>query len=94
MEEDDWINPNIRFLGVEMRMARGTPSYDPRLGAIYLVFNAGPQTRATLPEALPGHRWQRVIDTSGKSAKSPRNGIAIIRTDSVVAFDLCPVTTS
>ena len=33
--------PALRLLGVEMRMARGTPSYEPRLGALYVVFNAG-----------------------------------------------------
>ena len=88
MEDEDWGNPALKFLGVEMRMARGTPAYEPRLGAIYLLFNAGEKTRAALPEALPGHRWHRVIDTSGQTAKAPRHGIVTIAGNSVVAFEL------
>ena len=92
MAEEDWASADLRFLGVEMRMARGTPAYEPRLGAIYLLFNAGGQTKAILPEAMPGHRWHRIIDTSGKSAVAPRNGIAMIQGESVVAFELRPIT--
>lgn len=94
MTEEDWARSDLRFLGVEMRMARGTPAYEPRYGAIYLLFNAGGITRAKLPEALPGHRWRRVIDTSGHGAKPPRMGVARMAANSVVAFELCPMTDS
>ncbi|MEL7131939.1 MAG: glycogen debranching enzyme GlgX, partial [Pseudomonadota bacterium] len=91
MSEEDWGRPELKFLGVEMRMARGTPAYEPRLGAIYLVFNAGGKIRATLPEALPGHRWLRVIDTSGQVTEPPRAGAVPISPNSVVALELCPI---
>ncbi|WP_127558919.1 glycogen debranching protein GlgX [Nioella ostreopsis] len=90
--EDDWCQPDLKFLGVEMRMARGTPAYEPRLGAIFLMFNAGGKTTAFLPETLPGHRWQRVIDTSGQSAAAPRHGKVDVAENSVVAFELRPVS--
>ncbi len=92
MTEADWQNPELRFLGVEMRMARDTPSYEPRTGAMYLIFNAGAKTTVALPDALPGHRWQRVIDTSGESAAAPRKGKATVARDCVVVFDLRPMT--
>ncbi len=91
MTEADWQSAELRFLGVEMRMARGTPAYEPRLGAIYLVFNAGDETQATLPETLPGHRWHRVIDTSGRAFDAPVRRVTKIADNSVVAFELCPI---
>ncbi|HKL70740.1 glycogen debranching protein GlgX [Salibaculum sp.] len=94
MMEEDWVDPDLRCLGVEMRMARGTPAYEPRYGAVYLLFNAGGQTRAVLPEAMPGHRWQRVIDSSGQSAGPPDQRGVAIAADSVVAFELSPMTDS
>ncbi|WP_299044312.1 glycogen debranching protein GlgX [uncultured Tateyamaria sp.] len=91
MSEEDWGNPELKFLGVEMRMARGTPAYEPRLGAIYILFNAGAKTGATLPETLPGHRWQRVIDTSGQPAEAAKTGEVSVAPNSVVALELCPI---
>ena len=92
MSEADWTHNELRFLGVEMRMARGTPAYEPRLGAIYLLFNGEGSKKVSLPEALPGHRWQRIIDTSAK-ASAPRNaGVVNIAANSVVVFELTPIT--
>ncbi len=91
MSDEDWSNPELFFLGVEMRMARGTPAYEKRLGAIYVLFNAGPMTTAALPEAIPGHTWVRVFDTAGVAPSGPRQGIVTVSADSVVAFDLRPV---
>ncbi|QDC10289.1 glycogen debranching protein GlgX [Oceanicola sp. D3] len=92
MAEEDWGRDDLHFVGVEMRMARGTPAYEPRFGAVYLVFNAGAALRVTLPETLPGHRWRRVIDTSSHNAQPARAGVANVAEDSVVAFELCPIT--
>ncbi len=91
MTEVDWARPELRFLGVEMRMARGTPAYEPRLGAVYVVFNAGEATEAALPETLPGHRWQRVIDTSGQPAGRAKRDMALIAENCVVAFELSEI---
>ncbi len=90
MTEEDWKKHDLKFLGVEMRMARGTPAYEPRLGAIYLMFNAGGTAKAVLPEALPGHRWKRVFDTSGQPAVVPPEGKVSVSENSVVAFELTP----
>lgn len=91
MTDDDWACSKLRFLGVEMRMARGTPSYEPRLGAIYLLFNSGEKTRATLPDTPPGYRWHRVFDTAGMSAAA-RAGAVSVEADCVVAFELRSMT--
>ncbi|MEL7115722.1 MAG: glycogen debranching protein GlgX [Pseudomonadota bacterium] len=80
MTDADWAEPKLRFLGVEMRMARGTPSYLPRLGAIYSVFNAGKAVEITLPEAPEGQSWRRVFDTK------PTTRETAIAANSVAAF--------
>jgi len=82
MQDGDWAQPDLRFLGVEMRMARGTPSYLPRHGAIYTVFNAGGAVEITLPPAPEDQVWRRVFDTA---ATETAVGIAA---DSVAAFHL------
>ena len=56
-----------------------------------LVFNAGETATATLPETLPGHRWQRVIDTSGQPSDPVRSGAVQVAPNSVVALELCPI---
>ncbi|MEL6523470.1 MAG: glycogen debranching enzyme GlgX, partial [Pseudomonadota bacterium] len=91
MTDADWERPELKFLGVEMRMARGTPAYERRLGAIYIMFNAGDATIAKLVDALPGHRWRRVIDTAGQAAPPQPAGSASVAANSVVAFELCPI---
>lgn len=92
MTETDWVNPHLRLLGVEMRMARGTPSYEHRLGALYVVFNAGDEQKAELPETMPGQRWKRVFDTSGVIAAPPKRNSVKIAQESVAAFELCPTS--
>ena len=63
MTNEDWSLPNLDFLGVEMRMAQGTPAYEPRFGAIYLTFNRGPDVCINLPEPPQGQHWKRALDT-------------------------------
>ncbi len=82
MEDEDWADPDLRFLGVEMRMARGTPSYLPRFGALYVVFNAGAETESALPDAPEGETWQRVFETV------PTADARLIAAESTVAFQL------
>ncbi|MEM1374474.1 MAG: glycogen debranching protein GlgX [Pseudomonadota bacterium] len=89
MTAEDWGQPGLKFLGAEMRMARGTPSYEPRLGAIYIIFNSGGEIRATLPDAPEGKFWARAFDTAGgvPPEDSPRITTSIAA-ESVVAFTL------
>ena len=94
MHEDDWCDPDLRCLGVEMRMARGTPAYEPRYGAVYLLFNAGgpdPRGAARGPAGASlaaRHRHLRPV------AGPADQGGERIAEDSVVAFELAPVTES
>jgi glycogen operon protein len=89
MTEADWCDPALRFLAVEMRSASGTPEYAALDYPIFTVFNAGPATRVTLPDAPPGLVWVRHIDTARPHA-APRCAPArtLIRAASVVAFVL------
>ncbi|MEM8978150.1 MAG: glycogen debranching protein GlgX [Pseudomonadota bacterium] len=84
MTHHDWGKPDLKFLGVEMRMARGTPSYLPRFGALYTVFNAGPAADITLPDAPEDRHWQRVFDTETE----PAQDIAHIHAQSTTAYQL------
>ncbi|MEM8591136.1 MAG: glycogen debranching protein GlgX [Pseudomonadota bacterium] len=89
MTAEDWGQANLKFLGAEMRMARGTPAYEPRIGAIYTIFNNGGEIRATLPEAPTGQFWARAFDTAGgvPAEDRPRTTTSIAA-ESVVAFTL------
>ena len=91
MTEADWQRPNLSFIAVEMRMARGTPAYERRHGAMYLLFNAGGRKSVQLAEALPGHYWRKVVDTSGQSGKSVAGSKVSLPANCVVAFELCPL---
>ncbi|MEO0916773.1 MAG: glycogen debranching protein GlgX [Pseudomonadota bacterium] len=82
MTDKDWTTAGLHFLGVEMRMARGTPSYLPRFGALYIVFNTGTATPLTLPDAPDGQRWHRVFDTV--PSDDPHHAAA----ECVIAFQL------
>jgi len=86
MSEEDWIDPSLHFLGVEMRIAQGTPQFLPHAGALYMVFNAGPRAMATLPEASEWQIWKRVFETE---VSGETNEIAA---QSVVAFQLVDAT--
>lgn len=92
MTEDDWNKSELRFLGVELRMARGTPPYEPQHGALYLIFNAGGRARVTLPETKPGQQWAKAIDTSTQPEGRPRPGFISVARNSVVALELTPHT--
>ena len=94
MTDADWAAPNLGFLGVEMRMARGTPAYEPRLGAFYVVFNVGGGVTVALPYAQPGQVWKRVFDSAGLAQKAPSSGQAVIAADCVAAFELVPSSAS
>ncbi|WP_147127087.1 glycogen debranching protein GlgX [Shimia ponticola] len=93
MEEEDWARPELRFLGVELRMASGTPSYEADGGAVYIAFNAGGRTRVTLPEVPGNQRWNKVIDTSAEPEVRSRPGHVAVARHSVVALELVALRT-
>lgn len=87
MSEADWTNPDLRLLAVEMRMASGTPGYAALPGAIFVVFNAGPEASLRLPDIAEGAGWRRRLDSSRDGdIDDPAAETEIIRADSVAAF--------
>ena len=64
MQERDWTDPQLRLVAAEMRMASGTPAYAALRGAVFLVLNAGPETRVHLPATATRGAWRRQFDTS------------------------------
>jgi isoamylase len=63
MEMDDWHDPSLSIVCVEMRTASGTPRYAALENAIFAVFNAGPAIGVVVPEAPKGQVWNLHIDT-------------------------------
>ncbi|MEN0000811.1 MAG: glycogen debranching protein GlgX, partial [Pseudomonadota bacterium] len=88
MTDADWSASDLKFLGAEMRMARGTPPYEPRLGALYVLFNAGGALAAKLPDTAPGQVWRRAFDTGGPVRKSRKAGHVYLNAQAVAAFTL------
>jgi glycogen operon protein len=64
MRRDDWDDPNLSLLAVEIRTASGTPEYAAEEYAIFAVFNVGEAVAVNVPEAPTGQRWSLQLDTS------------------------------
>lgn len=78
----DWHEADFLTLGVELRMAAEGPDADDTL---YLVFNAGPARRLTLPETAP--HWHCLLDTTRPDAPSfPVSGGLDLPAQSVFVF--------
>jgi glycogen operon protein len=88
LRDDDWNRADLRFLGVEMRMAHSTPTYERRFDAIYLVFNGGADVKVTMPEAPEGQYWRRVFDTSQPDESHPPQITSLVRGNSVAVFKM------
>lgn len=88
LRDEDWNRPDLRFLGVEMRMAHSTPAYERRFEAIYMVFNNGPDVKVTMPEASDGQYWRRVFDTSQPDEGHPPQITSLVRANSVAVFKM------
>ncbi|MFN3526500.1 MAG: glycogen debranching protein GlgX [Paracoccus sp. (in: a-proteobacteria)] len=89
MTTEDWNNPELRQLAVEMRMASGTPDYAALPGAVFIVFNNGPETEVCLPDTTQGGVWQRQLDSaSDDDIDRPAAACEIVAADSVVAYQL------
>ncbi|TNH40734.1 glycogen debranching protein GlgX [Paracoccus haeundaensis] len=88
MTPDDWNDPDRRLLAAEMRMASGTPAYAALPGAVFLVFNNGPEAQVRLPDA-PDGRWRRRLDSARDDDPDlPAQDLEPIAADSVAAFVL------
>jgi len=69
MTTQDWHDPDLRLVCVEMRTAQGTPAYAVTERAIFAVFNAGHDgADVVLPETTPGRSWMRALDTDAPEA--------------------------
>ncbi|MBC9247599.1 glycogen debranching protein GlgX [Paracoccus sp. 11-3] len=88
MTADDWADPTLKFLGMEVRMARNSPPYEPRLGAAYITFNAGGAQEVTLPAAPAGEFWRRCFDTAEDDILVPAAISTQMQADSVAVFEL------
>lgn len=88
MTPDDWNDPDRRLLAAEMRMASGTPAYAALPGAVFLVFNNGPEAQVRLPDAPEGC-WRRRLDSARDDDPDlPAQDLEPIAADSVAAFVL------
>jgi isoamylase len=65
MTGEDWEDPHLFQLCVELRMSSATPRYVPPESALFLVLNSGGALRVVLPEPPRGARWVRRQDTAG-----------------------------
>ena len=89
MQERDWTDPQLRLVAAEMRMASGTPAYAALRGAVFLVLNAGPETRVHLPATATRGAWRRQFDTSQDGVLDRAAArIETIPPESVVVFVL------
>lgn len=90
MTQADWGSPDLKLLCGEMRMADAAPSYEPNLGAIYVVYNVGDGQRITLPDAPEGQNWNRCFDTIETEFDLTPSKTAQIHANSVAVFKLAP----
>jgi len=82
MTPEDWQDPGLSYVAVELRTARGTPAYDDLEYALFLVFNAGDALTVTLPPVPAGQRW--VFEAT---SSQPRRGSMGIKGKSVKITD-------
>jgi glycogen operon protein len=70
MAPEDWQDPELRHLVVELRTAAGTPLEATLEHAICLVFNAGDALSVALPPTPKGKAWSRKIDSAAPGTDS------------------------
>jgi len=96
MAPEDWSDPSLCCLCLEIRQAAGLKAAGEEEGRpVFLVFNSGPACTVSLP---PGHGlgWERAIDSAAPEAApiledGPKADIAA---QSCVAFALGPARTA
>ncbi|RSK34234.1 glycogen debranching enzyme GlgX [Rhodovulum iodosum] len=92
MSQQDWEDPELRLIAVEMRTASGTPPYAALETAVFAVFNAGASVRVVVPEAPEGEAWSLHLDSSRPTLapRSLRSGAFKVAADSVAVLVLEP----
>ncbi|NNK67636.1 MAG: glycogen debranching protein GlgX [Rhodobacteraceae bacterium] len=92
MHSDDWLDPELRLVCVELRTASGTPHYAALEIAVFVVFNAGPAIDVVLPAPPDGFVWTEQIDTSTPDSPPARvtAPTLAIAADSVAVLVLDP----
>ncbi|PZX17535.1 glycogen operon protein [Palleronia aestuarii] len=90
MRDEDWTDPGLNCIAMELRMASGTPFYAETESAIFIVFNAGEAVETKLPEPTEGLDWVWRIDTtrpdmteehSRGTIEMPANAVAVFTLD-------------
>ncbi|MFV0385222.1 glycogen debranching protein GlgX [Paracoccus sp. (in: a-proteobacteria)] len=89
MSNEDWSHPDLRLLAAEMRTASGSPEYAALPGAVFIVFNAGPEAKVRLPDTVKGGKWRwRLDSTRDDNPDRPAAPSETIAAESVAAFVL------
>jgi isoamylase len=90
MTSDDWEDPALAYVCVELRKASGTPAYSDQEYAVFLVFNGGGDLTVTLPPTPDGEFWSRHINTVRPAADPDPfpTGTMIVEAHSVSALVL------
>ncbi|TDL83706.1 glycogen debranching enzyme GlgX [Palleronia sediminis] len=91
MRPEDWEEPALDAVAMELRMASGTPHYAETEVAIFAVLNRGPATEWKLPEPPDDMFWNWRIDTA-RPTETPgavRDAVPIAA-DCVAVFVLSP----
>ncbi|NNF23222.1 MAG: glycogen debranching protein GlgX [Rhodobacteraceae bacterium] len=93
MTQQDWIDPKLNMIAVEMRTASGTPEYAALEYAVFAVFNAGGSATVVLPDPPPGQVWSAQIDTARPDLKAARIDATALKVseDSVAVLVLEPL---
>ncbi|MEL6959926.1 MAG: glycogen debranching protein GlgX [Pseudomonadota bacterium] len=86
MNESHWTRHYLQFLGVELRVAHDTPSYDLTSEALYIAINNGDAVDITLPETAEDLVWARVLDTAHDGIISAQSSTHI-EAQSIVVFE-------
>ena len=84
--DSDWQNPDLRALGLELRMAANSPERaEHAADAAFIAVNGG---HAPVQMVLPEGRWTRVLDTASPIAQDriEAGPTAEVAADSIVVF--------
>ena len=93
MRSEDWHDPDLHYVCVEIRTAFDTPDHAALEYAIILVFNAGGPLSLRLPAPPEGQVWRCAIESADPEACGARlnGGPMEVAAQSVAALVLEPI---